>query len=160
MGSLLIITSVESLQKEIISSIKDANGKYGVYISLNRPQKNAEETLKKARIDARKLFFVDCVSSLQEEGDVLHVKPKELDKLSCAITSYIREIPGEKYLLIDALSTLLIYNDENKVAQFVKEVTEFSSEKGVNVIAFSPKTRGEDLLNKIYNFFDEVRGNK
>jgi len=27
----------------------------------------------------------------------------------------------------------------------------------VEVVAFSPKTKGEDLLNKIFNFFDEVQ---
>ena len=33
---------------------------------------------------------------------------------------------------------------------------EFAAEKDVIVIAISPHTKGENLLNKIYNFFDEV----
>ena len=51
---------------------------------------------------------------------------------------------------------MLIYNNENRVAQFVKEITEYASQKDVEVIALSPKTKGEELLNKIFNFFDKV----
>ena len=69
----------------------------------------------------------------------------------------MKDIKGEKFLIIDALSTLLIYNDENKVAKFVKEITEYASQNDVDVIAFSPKTKGEELLNKIFNFFDKVK---
>jgi archaellum biogenesis ATPase FlaH len=59
-------------------------------------------------------------------------------------------------MIIDALSTLLIYNNENKVAKFVQEITDYASENQVYVVAFSPKTQGEELLNKIFNFFDKV----
>ena len=72
--------------------------------------------------------------------------------LSAAINDFIKDIKQDKFLIIDALSTLLIYNDENKVAKFVKEITEYASENNVKVIAFSPKTKGEELLNKM-NFW-------
>ncbi len=68
---------------------------------------------------------------------------------------FIDNIQGEKYLIIDALSTFLIYSPENKVAGFIKEITEKSSEN-LKIIAFAPKTKGEELLEKIFNFFDEV----
>lgn len=60
-------------------------------------------------------------------------------------------------MIIDALSTLLIYNSENKVAKFVKEITECASKGNMEAIALSPKTKGKELLNKIFNFFDKVK---
>jgi archaellum biogenesis ATPase FlaH len=96
------------------------------------------------------------VTTEKSRDDVLHISPEQLDMLSNAIKEFIKEINGEKYLLIDALSTLLIYNNENKVAKFVKEVTECATDNNVKMIAFSPKTQGEELLNKIFNFFDKV----
>lgn len=88
---------------------------------------------------------------------MLHLHPTDLKKLTAAIDTFIKDIPGKKFMLLDALSTLLIYNDENKVAQFVKEITEYAAEKDVEVFALSPKTKGEELLNKIFNFFDKVK---
>ena len=156
MTSQLIITSVERLQDEIILKTKSFKNKTGIYVSLNKTQKSTEDFLQKGNIDTSKLFFIDCVAKDKLKEDVLHISPEDLDMLSTAVHEFIKDIPGEKFMILDALSTLLIYNNENKVAKFVKELTEYASEKNVYVVAFSPKTQGEELLNKIFNFFDAV----
>jgi archaellum biogenesis ATPase FlaH len=157
MVSTLIITSVEKLQEEVNTTVKSFKDIPGIYVSLNKTQKSIENILDKEKINTKKLFFIDCVTSENVKDDVLHINPRQLDKLSYAINNFIKEIKGKKFLIIDALSTLLIYNDENKVASFVKEITEYASRNEVEVIAFSPKTKGEELLNKIFNFFDNVK---
>jgi archaellum biogenesis ATPase FlaH len=156
MPSLLAIVSVESLQKEINRTVSAFNIP-GIYVSLNKTQKSIEEIFRKQGIDTSKIFFIDCVTSEKTRDDVLHIPPTQLDRLGYAVSSFIKQIPGSKFLIIDALSTLLIYNDENKVAAFVKEITEYASRNDVKVIAFSPETKGEELLNKIFNFFDQVK---
>ncbi len=156
MSSLLKITSVEKLQDEINKVVESFSGIPGIYVSLNKTQRGVENIFLKNKIDMSKLFFIDCVSADSLEEDILHISPSNLDGLSYAINDFIKEIPGKKFLLLDALSTLLIYNPENKVAAFVKEVTEYADRQDVKVIAISPLTKGEDLLNKIFNFFDEV----
>ncbi len=157
MNSKLEITSVDQLQSRINRAVKSFKGANTIYVSLNKTQKSVEQILKTDGIDTSKIFFIDCVTSERTRSDVIHVRPTELEKLRCIIDSFIEEIPGKKLLLIDALSTLLIYNNENKVAAFVKEVADFASKEDVQVIAFSPKTKGEELLNKIFNFFDKVK---
>jgi len=157
MTSLLIITSVEKLQYSVNSAVKSFKNIPGIYVSLDKTQKSTENILKKAKINTNKLFFIDCVTSEKIRDDVLHIAPDQLDLLSSAISTFIKDIKGKKFLVVDALSTLLIYNDENKVAKFVKEITEYASQNDVKVVAFSPKTKGEELLNKIFNFFDEVK---
>ena len=156
MSSQLILTSVEELQESINSKVKSLGSIIGIYVSLNKTQKSTEDILKKSGVRTDKMFFIDCVTTEKSRDDVLHISPEQLDMLSDAIKEFIKEINGEKYLLIDALSTLLIYNNENKVAKFVKEVTECATDNNVKMIAFSPKTQGEELLNKIFNFFDKV----
>jgi len=156
MTSLLIITSVEKLQEKINTTVKSFKNTIGIYVSLNKTQKSTEDILKNQKIDSSKLFFIDCVTTEKTRDDVLHIAPHQLDILSTAINAFIKDIKGEKYLIIDALSTLLIYNNENDVAKFTKEVTGYAARNNVKVIAFSPKTKGEELLNKIYNFFDKV----
>lgn len=156
MSSKLEITSVEELQSRINVVVRSFNSMPGIYVSLNKTQKSTEEILNKKNIITDKLFFIDCVTNEKTRDDVLHIAPDKLDILGAAINDFIKEIKHDKFLIIDALSTLLIYNDENKVAKFVKEITEYASQNNVHVIAFSPKTKGEELLNKIFNFFDEV----
>ena len=158
MASLLIITSVEKLQEkvnDIVSSFRDLPG---VYVSLNKTQKSIEKILKKAGINTNNLFFIDCVTSEKTREDVLHIAPDRLDLLDSALIAFMKGIKGEEFIIIDELSTLLIFNNENKVAKFVKKMTEYASEHDTKVIALSPKTKGEELLNKIFNFFDKVEG--
>jgi len=156
MPSVLVITSVEKLQNEIIETIKGLHSMPGIFVSLNKTQKSTEEILRQNDISTDRLFFIDCVTEEKTRDDVLHIAPIQLDLLYTAIEAFINDINDEKYLIIDAISTLLIYNDENKVARFVKRVTELTSENNVDTIAFSPETKGEELLNKIFNFFDKV----
>jgi len=157
MSSKLIITKVEALQGEITKAMKGLSGIPGIYTSLNKTQKSTDETLKKAGIDTNKLFYIDCVSANHIHDDTIHIPPRRLDLLGEAISAFIKDIDGEKFLIIDAISTLLIYNNENMVAEFVQKITELGSKNDVRTIAFSPETKGEELLNKIFNFFDEVK---
>lgn len=158
MTSLLIITPVEKLQEKVNSVVKSFDSLPGIYVSLNKTQKSMEEIFKKSGINTKKLFFIDCVTSKKTRDDVLHIAPDRLDLLDSAVCEFIGDITGEKFLVIDALSTLLIYNSEDSVAKFVKKMTEYASENNVQTVALSPRTKGEELLNKIFNFFDKVEG--
>jgi len=158
MASLLIITPVEKLQEKANYIVKSFRDMPGIYVSLNKTQKSIEEIFKKSGIGTKKLFFIDCVASKKTSDDVLHIAPDRLDLLNSAVGGFIKNIRGKKFLVIDALSTLLIYNNGNSVAKFVKKMIEYSSENDVQIVALSPKTKGEELLNKIFNFFDKVEG--
>ena len=157
MKSKLVIVSVEKLQSEIVSTLLSFEG-IGVYVSLNKTQKGIINLLEKNKVDTKKLFFVDCVGSNKEDKKAIQVSPSKLDELGYAINSFLQEIKGDKFLIIDALSTLMIYNNENQVAAFVRKITKYASNNEIELIAFSPKTKGEEFLNKIFNFFDEVVG--
>lgn len=156
MASVLVITSVEKLQDEILRVMNGLQNMPGVYVSLNKTQKSTEDMLSRAGINTERLFFIDCVTDYRSREDVLHIAPHDLLTLTQAVNYFIKEIPGDKFLIIDALSTLLIYNDDDKVAQFVRLVTEAASEHDVACYSFSPSTKGEELLQKIFNFFDTV----
>ncbi|MDP3027493.1 MAG: DUF835 domain-containing protein [Nanoarchaeota archaeon] len=158
MASLLIITPVEKLQEKVNHIVKSLKDMPGIYVSLNKTQKSIEKILRKAGINTNKLFFIDCVTSEKTKDDVLHIAPDRLELLSTALATFMKDIKGEEFIIIDELSTLLIYNNENKVARFVEKMTEYASQHDTKLIAFSPKTKGEELLNKIFNFFDKVEG--
>ncbi len=158
MSSLLIITPVEKLDKKILSTLRSLGNIPVVYLSLNKPHDNVEHFLRSNKINLNKMFFIDCVASDQKKDDVLHFKPNDIEHIRKAINAYMKYIKGRKFLIIDALTTLLIYNDENKVIKFAKRISEFAAREDIEVIALSSKSTTSDaLFNKIYNFFDEVK---
>jgi len=156
MSSLLIVTSVDRLQPQINAVVRALNNMPGAFISLNKTQRSTEQAISSAGVGTDKIFFIDCVTSEKTREDVLHLPPDALNMLAAAIGEFVQDVKGQKYILVDSLPTLLIYNSSAKVAQFVKQLTDFASRPDVNLIAFSPKTKGEDLLNMVYNFFEKV----
>jgi hypothetical protein len=156
MSSRLIVVNVDAVQEEVISLLKALQEKPGIYISLNKPQRILEPIFERNGISLDKLFFIDCVTQTQTNPEVLHILPNKLETIKYALETFMQEIKGKKYLLFDALSTFLIYNDEKKVAQFIKDLTLLANQTDVDVIAVTPETKGEELLEKIYNFFDKV----
>jgi len=156
MGSILLITPVENLQKRINETLSSFQDTTPIYVSLNKSQKSTEEILRKAGIKTKKIFFIDCTKGDKEDRETLHIHPRNLESLKYAIKVFIKKIKEKKSILIDSLSTLLIYNSEKEVAAFTKEITEYASDKNVEIIALSPKTEGEELLNKVFNFFSKV----
>lgn len=156
MTSLIIIAPVGELQNKINSVLKSFRGAPVIYVTLNKSPERIEDNLEKARINTDKTFFIDCVSSEKTRDDVVYIAPTDLHLLACAIDAFMKDIPGEEFLVIDALSTLLIYNKINKVAKFVKEITGYSSRYQTKIIAFTAETKGEELSNKVFHFFDKV----
>lgn len=156
MKSELILVDVHDLQQETIEKMQAINEKVGIYICLNRSRQSTEKSLKDAGIDVTKIFFIDCVSADKIREDVLHIQPRFLGPLYEAIEEFVDNIAEEKFLIIDALSTLLIYNDDQKVANFVKKIIDRSAKDKLHFISFTPKTKGEELLSKIFGYFDFV----
>ncbi len=154
MASHLRIVKTEKLADAIADTVRSGKGPV-VFVALNKPA-SAQSALLRPAGPHRPVFFIDAVSSGVTDPDIVHVAPKDLDRLADALEAFVTAIPGEKTVVVESLATLLIYNDVNKVARFVNRIGADCQKSGAELCALSPKTKGEDLLDKIYNFFDKV----
>jgi len=159
----LVITDVENIQNTSNGVLKQFSEKDipGAYICLNRPQHTVKNILKKENIDFKNILFIDCISSslatVAHENNVMHLSnPADLTGLSIAISEFINEISSDKFIMIDALGTLLIYNHEEIVLKFIRSVLEECSQKGCAAIMITPKTADSFWINKIIPFFDNI----
>lgn len=156
MGSKLITTKVENLQRSINKTMEEHATTPGIYVALNKTQRSVEKLLLDAELDISKIFFIDCVTMEKGREDVLHIQPDKIDMILAAIKEFVRDLDGNKYVLIDAVSSLLIYNSEQKVLNFIKELTSHGQKYNAEIIALAPETRGEDLLNHVSKYFDKI----
>ncbi len=94
----------------------------GVFVSANKPYSSVEESFKKSGI-LDKIIFVDCASKLAGDnpsGDrlVLIDNPADLTNLAIYLSKSIEKLGEKKFLVFDALTTLLIYSKMGLVTQF------------------------------------------
>jgi KaiC/GvpD/RAD55 family RecA-like ATPase len=160
--SALVITPVEKMQDTANSIIKSyvKGGVSGVYIALNKPHESIEKSMKAESIRTDNLFFVDCVNVSADPGNVekvAHIQnPSDLTSMNIAVNQFMEKMGGKKFLMLDSLTTMLIYNKENLVIMFVKSLIDEMRRTNSRIVILTPELRGGELLNKIALFFDKI----
>jgi len=164
---LLIVGDNVVFHDAILYAVKDmlSRDKYGIYVSLNKPHDAVKYALHKASIDTKRLFFVDCVSVLAHKTPTKHdsnvvyaLGPHDLEdgaSVPEGVKKFLNSIPGEKFILLDALRTLMIYNDSKVVVNFIRSLLSLTKSHDVKVVAIT-RHEDNDLLKRISKVFDEV----
>jgi hypothetical protein len=147
---------------------KDLNEQNVIYVSTNKPYDHIVSLFHDEDIDTSKIFFIDCIS--KEVGSstaskecincMLVESPRDITGLSIAINAAIDNISGDKLLLLDSLSTMLIYNDSKVVGKFSNFLINRLRVKGVSGIILAIESDvDKDIIQSIESFVDEVKQN-
>lgn len=133
----------------------------GAYISLNKPYKRVKYVLLERGVNTNKIFFIDCITASviepTPEKNVLFVSgPSDLIAIATGVSKFIEGVPSGKFLIIDALGTLLVYNRLDAIARFTDSLTSMARRGNMKIIFVT--TGGEDqrLIKKVIPFFDRV----
>ena len=110
----------------LMEYLVNEKGEPGVYITLNKPYSTMEEILVEQNIDPRMIIFIDAITipsggSVSNSPHCLYLTDlMNLTDMALIIDEAIAAIPNDKkFLFIDAMSTLLLYNNSGNVAKFV-----------------------------------------
>lgn len=111
---------------ELVKHLVNEKHEPGVYITLNRPYSTMEEIMIDHDIDPRMIIFIDAITipsggSVSNSPHCLYLTDlMNLTDMALIIDEAIAAIPNDKkFLFIDAMSTLLLYNNSGNVAKFI-----------------------------------------
>ena len=165
-GISLVLTSAKKYNEANIALTEymvNTKGIPGVYVTLNKPYRTMKKNLD-GKIDLRMLIFIDAITKstggkINKDDECLYLDTMQnLTDLGVAIDQAIRAIPSEeKFLLLDSLSTLLIYSHAGSVSKFIHFLTGKIRALGVNGILLS-LVHGEedDFLSQLSMFCDQT----
>ncbi|MFC2153894.1 hypothetical protein ACFLRC_00235 [Candidatus Altiarchaeota archaeon] len=138
----------------------------GIYISVSRPFRYIMNSLEENNIELSHLMAIDCVSQMtgkagEKKENIVYVEnPSSLEEISMYIDRLLVKIENpKKFILLDSLSSILIYNN----AKSVKEFTHFMINKmrleGMGGVILSiEKKEAQDLIQTIKPMLDkEIR---
>ncbi len=117
-------------QDAVVGLLKYFTGKMsrGIYVTLNKPYAVLAKNFEKSSIPTGSLFFVDGIThvpAVQEESDHTCLGSSvDLSNLCIATSKAVSRFTEDKFLMLDSLSTLLIYNEPKAVAKFAHLFTE------------------------------------
>jgi len=127
------------------------------YVSLNRPYRTLKKNFEENRIDIGKFFFIDAITKTAEiptptENCEFISSPNALTELSLAISNSLERKKFD-YILFDSLSTLLVYESDIVVTQFVHFLMAKIRVVGCRAIFTCLKQDLDSVLLKDINMF-------
>lgn len=110
----------------VLNVLKNMKKFGGVYLSFGNPYENLIELMIKNSISTDDILFIDCISPMagrkvEANSNVVFVEnPSSLEEISMHVDNMLSNVKNErKFLVIDSLSSLLIYNEEKPVEEMV-----------------------------------------
>ena len=136
--------------------------KRGVYVTASRPYRFISKEMQKRGVDTSNMLFLDCISAMAGEcSDEICTyveNPAALEEISMHMSYLLGKIDSdEKFLIIDSISTLLIYNSINSVKEFSMFLINKLRLDNVNgVLVIIEKEAPEDLKQILIAMCDKA----
>jgi hypothetical protein len=159
----LIIVKPEKYQ-EFVKNFSTTNLNEGVscYISLSRPYQSLVGFLNKLQIDTNNIFFIDTSTKmtgrdgLDVDNCLFIESPSALTNLSIALNKVV-SASNPKYIFFDSLSTLLIYNPEQMIIKFTKDIINNIRLTNSKIVLICLNGKDEaNIIEKISMFVDKT----
>jgi KaiC/GvpD/RAD55 family RecA-like ATPase len=161
---ILLVTSAEKYLSTSMQVLKHyCDGKKScIYVTVNKPYASLIKILNQHEINTERIFIIDGITPTsagnKEKENVIFIgNPRELTSISISTISAIKNLPKEKVLFFDSLSTLLIYNDSGSVTKFAHFlINKMKSLEISGVIISLEKEMDEKMRSQISQFVDKV----
>jgi len=171
---VLFIASPKKYMKvnlQILKITTKENKFSGIYITVNRPFSTLMDIMEKHGIDTEKIFFIDCITKMipapkgislvpqkkfeVKKNCIFIPSPARLTEIGLALSEALAGMknPKNKFLYLDSLSTLSIYNDLTTIAKFVHFLTTRVRLFGVVGLIMCVEKKMDD---KLFNILSEV----
>ena len=150
---------VQALFEHILSKPEDA----WVYVTVTKPY----DTLVKqyeSLSGAKNIKFIDCISRasgiIRPDPNCIYIEsPTMLEKLGLEIMNMFKEVDEDtdRYLVIDSLSNLIIYNDPGIVTEFFYHIINRTRARDIHNISLAIEEEGlEKHLNRLIYLNDKI----
>lgn len=144
--TLIIKITLEkkALDKAALIKFLISKGYQGVYISFENSYAQACQILSSVGLGFDKLFFIDCISSVYgickaDSSRVSYVKgPMALGEITKQLKTSLSQIKTKhKFVFVDSLNCLMIYNQINSLVEFIQTLNDLIRDENCLILVLS-----------------------
>ena len=134
-----------------------------VYVTITKPYETLAKEFEFIE-ESKHITFIDCISRAagitKTYPNCIYIEsPTMLEKLGLEVMNVFKEVNNErrKYLVIDSLSNLMIYNDPDIVTEFFYHITNRTRARNIHTISLAIEEEGMDkYLNRLIYLNDKI----
>jgi KaiC/GvpD/RAD55 family RecA-like ATPase len=162
-GILLPGANYSELIQALFQIIKTKPDEAWVYVTVTKPYDNLCKQYTFLN-EMKNIKFIDCISraagitKLEKNVEFIE-SPTMLEKISLEIINIFKEVDPKtkKYLVIDSLSNLIVYNDPEIVTEFFFHILNRTRAKDIHIISLAIEDEGlERHLNRLIFLNDKI----
>jgi len=150
---------IQALFERIHSNPEEA----WVYVAVTKPYENLTKQFEFLSAD-KNIKVIDCISrvagiSKPAQNCIFLESPSLLEKLGLEITNIFKEVDDNvnKYLVLDSLSNLMIYNDPELVTEFFYQMINKTRARDIHIISLALEEEGMDKhINRLIYLNDKI----
>jgi KaiC/GvpD/RAD55 family RecA-like ATPase len=162
---VLLEVSSESVVEASLTILKylTDNGQIGIIVSASRPYNSLFDLYKKHKINTKSLMIIDAISHKQglkteEVENVFFVENiKSLTTIAIMIKESLEKIKKQKFVFIDSVTTMLIYNNPEVYMRFLHSTLSEMRNQGVGgILIFIESEANEKIKMQLKTICDKV----
>jgi len=158
---VLLVTNQEKYDLLIANLVKayTKKGASGIFVTINRSGESLVKMLGENKVDCSKLFIIDVISKGEKKTENISFvdSPQDLTELQAEASDIAEKIPpGNRFFILDSLSTMLIYNAEKNVEKFVHRFGERLRSQGFQTVFIIMEKTKPEVMNVLSQFCDKV----
>jgi len=158
--NLLVVPS-DTYNTSLITFVKKVTPTKIGYVTINKGYSALVEMLRKNKFNLNNFIFVDCVTksiiTAKKEPNCVYISsPNALTEMTLAIDKLIDgSVP---VILIDSLSTLLVYHSPNTITHFIHHIINKARNKCdvMLVMTISDKDKKKGVFKEIEVLVDKI----
>ena len=162
-GILLPGSNYSELAQALFEYIHSKPEDAWVYVTVTKPYDSLVKQYEYL-LEAKNIKFIDCISRaagiLRSDVNCVYIEsPTMLEKLGLEIINTFKEVDDntKKFLLIDSLSNLIIYNDPDIVTEFFYHIVNRTRAKNIHIISLAIEEEGlEKHLKRLIYLNDKI----
>lgn len=162
-GILLPGNNHPDLLEAIFEHIRNQPQDAWIYVTVANPY---DTLIKQYRFlpDANNIKFIDCISRaagiLRSDSNCVYIEsPTMLEKIGLETMNMFKEVDEdvEKYLILDSLTNLILYNDPGIVTEFFYHIVNITRVKNIHTISLAIEEEGlEKHINRLIYLNDKI----
>lgn len=162
-GVLLPGANYQDLLLALFERVRSKPEEAWVYVNVTKPFQNMTNQLPYIS-ELKNIRFIDCISraagiSKPTKNVIFVESPTMLEKIGLEIMNIFKEVDPKikKYLVIDSLTNLIIYNDPEIVTEFFYHIINRTRARDIHTISLAIEEEGmESYLNRLVYLNDKI----
>ena len=161
-GIIAPMNNYQDLVDAIFNEMLNSKDEFWIYITITRSFDTIKKQHKNLQ-DHKNIKFIDCISrasgiSTIEPNCIFIESPVMLEKTILEMLNVLHHVKEDvkKYIVIDSLNSLMIYNNPKTVKAFFQHLINKTRAEDIHTISISIEEELDDYLKKIIYFNDKI----